>query len=155
MLLVGAFLGHILCIGFSVSNRQPLHTCVCISSLHRSGLNHNSVPQFIMRLPIQYVVTKRYEDQGVTNADREIFMFPVQLTTRSIGNLTRLIHILAICCCCLKKNQNAPIDLLSIPQSGGKMSKRLGGIIGCKYKTSSWHLNGFPYYYGSNIGSTV
>ena len=32
------------------------------------------------------------------------------------------------------------------------MSKRLGGIIGCKYKTSSWHLNGFPY--GSNIGST-
>ena len=34
------------------------------------------------------------------------------------------------------------------------MSKRLGGIIGCKYKTSSWHLNGFPYD-GSNIGSTV
>ena len=33
------------------------------------------------------------------------------------------------------------------------MSKRLGGIIGCKYKTSSWHLNGFPD--GSNIGSTV
>ena len=24
------------------------------------------------------------------------------------------------------------------------MLKRLGGIIGCKYKTSSWHLNGFP-----------
>ena len=23
------------------------------------------------------------------------------------------------------------------------MSRRLGGIIGCKYKTSSWHLNGF------------
>ena len=33
------------------------------------------------------------------------------------------------------------------------MSKRLDGIIiGCKYKTFSWHLNGFPY--GSNIGST-
>ena len=31
------------------------------------------------------------------------------------------------------------------------MSKRLGGIIGCKDKASSWHLNGFPY--GSNIGS--
>ena len=31
------------------------------------------------------------------------------------------------------------------------MSKRLGGIIGCKYKTSSWHLNGFPD--GINIGS--
>ena len=25
------------------------------------------------------------------------------------------------------------------------MSKRLGGIKGCKYKTSSWHLNGFLY----------
>ena len=24
------------------------------------------------------------------------------------------------------------------------MSKRLDGIIGCKYKTSSWHLNEFP-----------
>ena len=36
------------------------------------------------------------------------------------------------------------LDLLSIPQSGGKMPKRLGGIIGCKDKTSSWHLNGFP-----------
>ena len=34
------------------------------------------------------------------------------------------------------------------------MSKRLGGIIiGCKYKTSSWHLNGFPD--GNDIGSTV
>ena len=33
------------------------------------------------------------------------------------------------------------------------MSKRLGRIIGCKYKTSSWHLDGFPD--GSNIGSTV
>ena len=45
------------------------------------------------------------------------------------------------------------LDLLSIPQSGGKMSKRLGGIIACKNKTSSWHLNGFPG--GSNIGSMV
>ena len=33
------------------------------------------------------------------------------------------------------------------------MSKRLGGIIGCKYQTSSWHLIGFPNN-GSNIGST-
>ena len=24
------------------------------------------------------------------------------------------------------------------------MSKRLGGIKGCKYKTSPWHLNWFP-----------
>ena len=28
------------------------------------------------------------------NGDREIFIFPVQLTTNRIGNLTRLIHTL-------------------------------------------------------------
>ena len=31
------------------------------------------------------------------NGDREIFIFPVQLTTSRIGNLTRLTHTLAIC----------------------------------------------------------
>ena len=31
------------------------------------------------------------------NGDREIFIFPVQLTTSRIGNLTRLIITLAIC----------------------------------------------------------
>ena len=36
---------------------------------------------------------------------------------------------------------------------GEKMSNRLGGIKSCKYKTSSWHLNGFPD--GNKIGSTV
>ena len=34
---------------------------------------------------------------SVVNADREIFSFPVQLTTTRIGNLTRLVHTLAIC----------------------------------------------------------
>ena len=52
---------------------------------------------------------------------------------------------------CFKKYLN---ELLSIPQSGGKVPKRLGRIIGCKDKTSSWHLNGFPDD-GRNIGSTV
>ena len=46
--------------------------------------------------------------------------------------------------CCLKKNQNAPRPSEHPPVRGGEMSKRLGGIKGCKYKTSSWHLNGFP-----------
>ena len=32
-----------------------------------------------------------------TNTDREIFIFSVQLTTCRTGNLTRLIHTLAIC----------------------------------------------------------
>ena len=31
------------------------------------------------------------------NADGEIFIFPVQLTTSRIGNLTRSIHTLATC----------------------------------------------------------
>ena len=43
----------------------------------------------------------------------------------------------------LKEKLN-PSNLLSIPQTGGKSSKRLGGNIGCKDKTSSWHLIGFP-----------
>ena len=51
-----------------------------------------------------------------------------------------------------KKNLNASRSS-EHPSQGEKMSKRVGGIIGCKYKTSSWHLNGFPD--GSNIGSTV
>ena len=53
---------------------------------------------------------------------------------------------------CLKKNQNAPRPSEYPPVRGVKMSKRLGGIKGCKYKTSSWHLNEFPD--GNNIGST-
>ena len=31
------------------------------------------------------------------NGDRQLFIFPVQLTTSRIGNLIRLIHTLAIC----------------------------------------------------------
>ena len=44
----------------------------------------------------------------------------------------------------LKKNQNAPRPSEHPPVRGGGMSKRLGWIKGCKYETSSWHLNGFP-----------
>ena len=42
-----------------------------------------------------------------------------------------------------KKNLNAsrPPEHTSVR---GKMSKHLSGIIDCKDKTSSWHLNGFP-----------
>ena len=35
--------------------------------------------------------------QARTNADREILFFPVQLTTTRNGNLTRLVHTLALC----------------------------------------------------------
>ena len=51
------------------------------------------------------------------------------------------------------KNQNAPRPSEHPPVRGGGMSKRLGGIKGCKYKPSSWHMNGFPD--GNNIGSTA
>ena len=55
---------------------------------------------------------------------------------------------------CINKNQNAPGPSEHLPVRGGEMSKRLvGGIKGCKYKTSSRYINGFPD--GNNIGSTV
>ena len=53
----------------------------------------------------------------------------------------------------LKKNQSTPRPSEHPPVMGENMSKRLGGIKGCKYKTSSWHLNRFPD--ADNIGSTV
>ena len=54
---------------------------------------------------------------------------------------------------CLKKNQSTPRPSKHPPVMGGKMSKRVGGIKGCKYKISSWFLNRFPD--ADNIGSTV
>ena len=51
-----------------------------------------------------------------------------------------------------KRKIRTRLDLEHPPVRGEKMSKRLGGIKGCKYKTSSWHINGFPD--GNNIGST-
>ena len=55
--------------------------------------------------------------------------------------------------CSLMENQSTPRPSEHPPVMGEKMSKRLGGIKGCKYKTSSWHLNRFPD--ADNIGSTV
>ena len=58
-----------------------------------------------------------------------------------------------ICICeCLRKKLNAPGPSEHPPVRGKKNVKRLGGTKGCKYKTSPWHLNGFPV--DSNIGST-
>ena len=39
----------------------------------------------------------RPNSQARTNADREKFIFPVQLTTSRTDKFTRLIHTLAIC----------------------------------------------------------
>ena len=63
-------------------------------------------------------------------------------TKLSLSSALLLFFFLA-CALCLKKDLNASRPS-EHPPVGGKMSKRLGGIIGCKYKTSSWHLNGFP-----------
>ena len=46
------------------------------------------------------------------------------------------LEISGIRAACLKKNQNAPRPSEHPPVRGEKMSKRLGGIKGCKYKTS-------------------
>ena len=76
---------------------------------------------------------------GVTNGDSIILGY-VQSTSHLVSVFQRKIR--------------THLDLLSIPRLWGKkMSKRLGGIKGCKYKTSSWHLNRFPD--ADNIGSTV
>ena len=50
-----------------------------------------------------------------------------------------------ILCSCvfLKKKLNTRRPSEHPPARGEKNVKRLGGIIGCKYKTSSWHLIGF------------
>ena len=45
---------------------------------------------------------------------------------------------------CLKKNLNAPRPSEHPPVRGKSVKTFLGGIIGCKDETSSWHLNGFP-----------
>ena len=69
-----------------------------------------------------------------TNADREILIFLVELTTCRLGNLTRLIDTLAKCetihtymidCLLLlfKEKSETHLNLLSIPQSGEKNVK--------------------------------
>ena len=65
------------------------------------------------------------------------WLFPVQLTTSRACNLIRLILTLAMCddhtySCWLKKNQNVPRPSEHPSVRGGKMSRRLGGIKGCK-----------------------
>ena len=47
-------------------------------------------------------------------------------------------------CSCVQRKIRTRLDLLSIPQSGGGNVKTFGWDQGCKYKSSSWHLNGCP-----------
>ena len=78
-------------------------------------------------------------------ARKEVFSY---LSLASGASVTKPLYL-----SCLKKNQSTPRPSEHPPVMGEKMSKRLGGIKGCKYKTSSWHLDRFPD--ADNIGSTV
>ena len=72
-------------------------------------------------------------------------LFPVQQTTSGIGHREVGFFGSAANTLNVRNNNNN--------NTGGQTSKRLGGIIGCKNKTFSWHLNRFPD--GGNLGSTV
>ena len=54
---------------------------------------------------------------------------------------------------CLKKNQTTPRPSEHPLVMGKKCQNVQVGSKGCKYKTTSWHLNRFPD--ADNIGSTV
>ena len=68
-----------------------------------------------------------------------------QTTTDSWQRSRCSLLLLLLLLLYLKKNQNAPRPSEHPPVMGKEMSKRLGGIKGCKYKTSSWHLYSTRY----------
>ena len=68
----------------------------------RTHPNHLGIYSVRGNIDYDIMVLKRLQDitenkiKYCANRDREIFIFPVQLTTSRIGNLTRLIHTLTI-----------------------------------------------------------
>ena len=85
------------------------------------------------------------------NSQRVFNLSPISGIDRTSGR--------QICCRlvtgCSKKNQNASRPSEHPPVRGGECQNvyLVGGIKGCKNKTSSWHSNGFPDR--NSIGSTV
>ena len=61
--------------------------------------------------------------------DREMFIFPVQLTTSRIGNLTRLIHTLAIC------DDHANIYILLLHDNSTSVQEGTGAV------QTDWSVN--------------
>ena len=52
----------------------------------------------LVRNPVsKHQIQPEYGDKQADDGDREIFIFPVQLTTSRTGNPTRLILTLALC----------------------------------------------------------
>ena len=76
-------------VNLNVAQQQQVPVvCNSISCMHSMiALGHK---RFENRTPLG-------DRSPIMNADREILIFPVQLTTSRIGNLTRLIHTLAVC----------------------------------------------------------
>ena len=65
---------------------------------HQISLNNIKIMSRLTRDGTAEPVSRDQFLRRELNAEREIFIFPVQLmTTRRIGNLTRLIHTLAVC----------------------------------------------------------
>ena len=79
------------------------------------------------------------------------------IVQKILGNSLHVLLWFAVRCWSLarsllfSKKIRTHLDLLSIPQLRGKKCQNvyIGWIKGCKYKTSSWHLKGFPD--GNNI----
>ena len=74
----------------------------------------------------------------------------------SLSNARRLYFsgcVFCYSCSFLFAVKSTPRPSEHPPVMEEKMSERLDGIKGCKYETSSWHLNRFPD--ADNIGSTV
>ena len=70
-----------------------------------------------------------------------------------VAHIARVRIYVSCMLCCFKKNLDASRLSEHPPVRGEKVKTHLGGIIDCKDKTSSWHLNGFLD--GNNNGSTV
>ena len=106
-----------------------------------------------------------------THGDRGIFIYPVQLTTRRIGNLTRLIHTL-LCVIIIHTyihTYRYTVHLHKSPRRDTSKTVKTKQrqcstpsymvvityyyYIGYKYKATTWYLTRFPN--GSNLGSTV
>ena len=90
---------------------------------------------------VRHIQTKFYFWREVLPRMRPNFLY-------SIGDC--LIELSRYCKDCMKQNLNASRPYKH-PSVRGE--NKVGGTIGCEYKTSSWHLNGFLD--GSNIGSTI
>ena len=138
-----------------------IHVAVCdLQATHRPTITGLLLQNYVIQVSLLCGVwNSGAAPAGVHNGCSNWFLKTVfKITYNSKYQSHMLLYWMKLLWCVwlyvvrLKKNQNAPRPEHP-PVREENMSKRLGGIKGCKYKTSSWHLNGFPD--GNNIGSTV